>query len=444
MKKIFKKSISLAVILMLTGTLSACSNIEPITEETLKNLTDIHLGDLKDIVSSEEKGELQKLLLEAKTLEQKRLSKNKYEKSIVESGYWEKIGKLLDGYTEIYFFENEEMEDSEVVQAFNEEALEKDKDESIELESSSEYNYILQNLSTILTEEDYERVCNLYDELHSNLYNIDEIASILYKYDIKDIELICDSLIDKDVNIISNFNIKDDLRIEYNEIPFVTTKRMSKEELDYYESVWDFIQNILPEEGLKNFKRITFSTDGPDEILAYVIAVDEEGRDWRLSIDPIDQRNSNKELFLETILHEYYHYVTLNNNQVKYTEVQTTRTYNEEGMVSKEESYINGFYHKFWKDILNEKQSIPDSEYFFYRHFDDFVTEYATTSPAEDICESFAYFVLYEKPKGNTIAEQKMLFFYDYPEMVSLREELILRIQKSQDLISNFESSVAM
>ena len=440
MKKILKKISSIATILILTATLSACNNIEPITEEALKGLTDIHLGDLKDIVSSEEKEELEKLLLEAKTLEQKRLSKKKYQKSIVESDYWEKIGELLDEYTERYFFESEENVDSEDVQAFNEEELEEDK----EIEVASEDNYILQSLSTTLTKEDYERVCDLYDELHNNLYNIDEISSILYNYDIEDIELICESLIDEETSIISNFDIENDLRIEYNEIPFVTTENLSKEELGYYERVWDFIKNILPEEGLRNFKRITFSTDGPDEILAYVVAIDEEGSDWLLSIDPIDQRNSDKELFLETILHEYYHYVTLNSSQVKYTDIQTTKTYNEEGMVSKKESYINDFYNRFWKHILNEKQSIPDSEYFFYRHFDDFVTEYATTNPSEDICESFAYFVLYEKPTGNTIAEQKVLFFYDYPEMVSLRDELNLRIQQSQYLTEGLASTVAI
>ena len=32
-----------------------------------------------------------------------------------------------------------------------------------------------------------------------------------------------------------------------------------------------------------------------------------------------------------------------------------------------------------------------------------------------------------EKPAGNTIAEEKILFFYQFPELVQLREEIVAR-----------------
>ena len=34
------------------------------------------------------------------------------------------------------------------------------------------------------------------------------------------------------------------------------------------------------------------------------------------------------------------------------------------------------------------------------------------------------FFIISPRPAGDTIAEQKILFFYDFPEMVALREQI--------------------
>ena len=50
------------------------------------------------------------------------------------------------------------------------------------------------------------------------------------------------------------------------------------------------------------------------------------------------------------------------------------------------------------------------------------MTEYAATNPSEDFAESFMVFVLKEKPIKSTITDQKILFFYDFPELVEIRD----------------------
>ena len=42
----------------------------------------------------------------------------------------------------------------------------------------------------------------------------------------------------------------------------------------------------------------------------------------------------------------------------------------------------------------------------------------------EDIADTFAVFVMGAKPENNTVAEQKLLFFWDHAEMVTLRQEI--------------------
>ena len=55
-----------------------------------------------------------------------------------------------------------------------------------------------------------------------------------------------------------------------------------------------------------------------------------------------------------------------------------------------------------------------------------FVTDYAATNPDEDFAESYMLFVLNEKPTKSTVSfihsDQKFLFFYDFPELVEMRD----------------------
>jgi hypothetical protein len=56
------------------------------------------------------------------------------------------------------------------------------------------------------------------------------------------------------------------------------------------------------------------------------------------------------------------------------------------------------------------------------------VTEYATASPSEDIAESWAFFILSPMPDLSSIANEKLLFFYEYPNLVTLREQILTRL----------------
>ena len=67
-------------------------------------------------------------------------------------------------------------------------------------------------------------------------------------------------------------------------------------------------------------------------------------------------------------------------------------------------------------------------EDFYEVHQDQFLSDYAATSPAEDIAEAWAFFVLSPKPELNSIANEKILFFYEYPELVELRTQILKQL----------------
>lgn len=195
---------------------------------------------------------------------------------------------------------------------------------------------------------------------------------------------------------------------------------------DEYRALWDKVRSLLPEGSLDAFTRFTIFTDGAADILAYVAPANDEGTQWELAVDPEDAGDPVE--FPETVYHEYGHYLTLNDKQVTYGAPQRYDCYGETDLVSNPDSYLNTFYQRFWQDYLDDRLADPDSDSFYLRHADDFITSYAATSPSEDIAESFSFFVLYDKPEGTSVWEQKQSFFYAYPELVAFRDQARARL----------------
>lgn len=215
-----------------------------------------------------------------------------------------------------------------------------------------------------------------------------------------------------------------------------------------HEELWNYFASLIPYEYRTHLVEFIIMTDGEQNILAAVAQTSFDSALWNLQIDVAD---ANDYYYLTyTMLHEFAHLLTLSPQQVPpdegifnnptddelYFRAQAacTNFFPGEGC-STTDSYLNQFYNRFWSDIYNEWNEInleEDEELyyeklddFYYKYQDQFLTDYAVTHPAEDIAESFSFFVFAEKPTGNSIAEEKILFFYDFPELVDLRTEIL-------------------
>ena len=80
-----------------------------------------------------------------------------------------------------------------------------------------------------------------------------------------------------------------------------------------------------------------------------------------------------------------------------------------------EGSFRKEFYDAFWADLgdsaVNDYAENPTH----------YASRYGANYFHEDMADTFALFVLGSKPQGDTVAEEKLLSFWDEPEMVSLR-----------------------
>jgi len=147
------------------------------------------------------------------------------------------------------------------------------------------------------------------------------------------------------------------------------------------------------------------------------------------------------------LIHEFGHILTLNANQLDaQTSKEKCETYYIVNGCFKENSYGNKFAEKFWKGSNYEKEYLklkstsqdpgsydyenPAWEKLFKKYENDFVSSYASSSIEEDLAETFTDFIMKEKPTGkSTIKNQKILFFYEFSEMIKLKEDVTNNIK---------------
>jgi hypothetical protein len=233
-------------------------------------------------------------------------------------------------------------------------------------------------------------------------------------------------------------NVPDDLEDERDDRPS-------------HEAIWDYFAALIPSEQREFISEFAIFTDGKGNHLAAVSPTFSNPEQWILQVDALDSENYYDLTY--TLIHEQGHLLTLNSEQVtpstaifKFPENKTVykqekdacpQYFSGEGC-SEPNSYVNQFFARFWPYIYEEWEQIDreddeDTRYtllrdFYQTHQDQFLTDYAPTSPAEDIAESWTYFVLSPKPELTSIASEKILFFYEYPELVDLRTQILTNI----------------
>lgn len=215
-----------------------------------------------------------------------------------------------------------------------------------------------------------------------------------------------------------------------------------------HDEIWNYFARLIPLEERDFLTAFAIITDGSGSILGAVGQSSDEPGEWILEVDIVDSADHFVLTF--TLLHEFAHLLTLNSSQVPpstliFDNPNSESVYQSELAAcpyyfpgegcSNPDSYVNRFFDRFWPHLFAEWQEI-DSETdediyydllddFYDTYQDQFLTDYAATSPAEDIAESFAFFILSPKPELTSIANEKILFFYEHPELVELRRRIL-------------------
>jgi len=216
-----------------------------------------------------------------------------------------------------------------------------------------------------------------------------------------------------------------------------------QDDLAAQQLIWEYFTYIIPTEERVPLTEYRIFTDGSGDTNGYFEIQwkwqgSKESQTWALEMDLADYQDLKS--VNNALIHEFGHMQTLNIAQMDIrTQPADCPFYADENQCSTENSYLNQFFSRFWAgNTYAEWQEIASQtdkaavksglSAFFQAHPQDFVREYAATAPKEDLADSWTYFVMTSQPAGETIAEQKILFFYNYPEFIDLRSKIRTRI----------------
>lgn len=233
-----------------------------------------------------------------------------------------------------------------------------------------------------------------------------------------------------DIYIEAQYKVNKDLSL---------TLESGKQELSDI-TAWKQLVNILPDDILK--KQVVelqiFSEPKGGDAFAFVDINEEDKTKWVFGLHHETAEHPESEEFITTIIHEFGHIISLEVNQVNHETVMSCDTLKIEEGCSNSDSYINDYFNTFWQDsahdqhrrfMKNEDVSLEDKtatvSKFYDKHKGHFINEYSATDPLEDFAETFAFYVLTDKvEKPKTIKDKKINFFYKYPQLVAIRDDI--------------------
>lgn len=192
-----------------------------------------------------------------------------------------------------------------------------------------------------------------------------------------------------------------------------TYDNVTDETLEHHASLWFSYAWLIPEYARTDMTRFEVFDSG--DTLAHVyLHEDYDDEYWTLGMNRADLEYASDTVL--TYIHEFAHLLSLRNSEVDYyADEDTCDGLYIEDYCFYEDAYLADFYATFYE----EKRPKDD-----YKHY---ISDYAMTNVIEDFAETFAHYVLLPAPEGNTIAEQKLLFFQQYKELIELRNDILAR-----------------
>ncbi len=183
--------------------------------------------------------------------------------------------------------------------------------------------------------------------------------------------------------------------------------------------IWKQIKDISPNDLTETYID-TFQVfdNRDDDTLAYVSDDNGDGK-FEIAINSAQHKLSSKTEQTLTIVHELTHIITLNFDEQG---DEGCGGYVSEDGCFPSTSVMGSYVSRFWSADLIAQSESGDIEY--ERNKKIFVSEYATTSPEEDIAESFAFYVVSNSSQSKTIAQQKQVFFNGFKNLISIKTQM--------------------
>ncbi len=193
---------------------------------------------------------------------------------------------------------------------------------------------------------------------------------------------------------------------------------------------------LLPDEFDIKVDRLMVYKQGELEVDAFVETGSTSEGLWLFAVNEEIVKDSYSDSNTELIVHELAHIISYEEiiGLAKPVNGLCDKYFKKRGCPS-ENSYLKQFVNKFWttedleraENFSNRNEPLKSAYDYNDLHKTEYVSDYSALSPEEDFSESFRFFIL-DEFVNKSLAEEKVNFFEEYPELHLIKKEVMKNI----------------
>lgn len=209
----------------------------------------------------------------------------------------------------------------------------------------------------------------------------------------------------------------------YKDIPYFNHRRYLRRVMD-----------IIPDAYDERIGEFVVFDDGDGDYDAFVQTIPPTHDLWTFAVHEDILNDVASEANTELIVHEFAHILSYDSpTNSAAVGTKSCHSYFADGCPDRN-AFLMLFVQEFWSSTelsrVERYRSVRnplDEAFDYYDSIEDeewFITDYASVSPEEDFAESFASYVMDRPIDDDTLAEQKVWWFDQYPELKTMRSEI--------------------
>lgn len=200
-----------------------------------------------------------------------------------------------------------------------------------------------------------------------------------------------------------------------------------------YRNYFTRVLEVFPKLYEDRIAEFVIFVGGEHKADSYVETIPGKPKKWVYGVSEGVIGDSNSAVDTELVIHEFGHILSYDQIVGMPQPANSTCTgYFKSSGCPLESSYLRNFSERFWtvgdlvraEGVASSKDPVGLAHDYYEDHQGEYVSDYAALNPEEDFAESFVQFVMQSEPEGDSIKVRKVQFFYQYPELLSLRSEI--------------------
>ncbi len=190
---------------------------------------------------------------------------------------------------------------------------------------------------------------------------------------------------------------------------------------------------IFPQEYDELIKELVVFSEDSSDYDAFVQTLPPKHERWLFAVNEAGVSDYSSIENTELVIHELAHIISYGEGvSLSSSKVANCEPYFKNHGCPSASSFLRKYVDEFWsaKD-LERADDLTDSEdvfsavdNYYENHKDEFVSDYAATSPEEDFSETFMWFTLNKKVSAGTEASDKIDFFNRFSKFLELKQEI--------------------